>query len=131
MYGCQTWSLTRKDKNTLVTMQRVMERIILGISRTQKIWHTIIRGKTGMEDILSTVTKLRWKLAGHLAIMTDERWTSTVPDSIPQRRVRKVGCQNLRWTEDIEDTAGSAWARMAQYREHWHALGEAYAQKWA
>ena len=63
--------------------------------------------------------------------MTDRGWTLTVTDWPPEGRARKVGGQKLRWKDDIEDTAGSAWTRTAQDREHLHALGEAYAQKWA
>ena len=84
-----------------------------------------------MDDILSTVAKLKWKWAGHLARMTDRRRTRRVTDCTYEGRVRNVGRQKLRWKDDIEDTAGSAWIRTAQDRDNWHALGEAYAQKWA
>ena len=130
-YGCQTWSPTKKEKQKLRSTQRAMERSILGLSKIQKIRHNLIRGKTGMDDILSTVAKLKWKWAGHLARMSDRRWTRRVTDWRPEGRVRKVGRQKLRWKDDIEDTAGSAWMRTAQDRDNWNALGEAYAQKWA
>ena len=52
-----------------------MERKILDIKQIEKISNKTIREKSGISDTLDIITKTRWKLAGHVAHMNDNRWT--------------------------------------------------------
>ena len=67
-YGAQTWSLTKKQAQSLQTTQRSMERSILGVKRLEKIRNATIREKTGARDILETIALTKFRYAGHLAI---------------------------------------------------------------
>ena len=52
-----------------------MKRKILGIKQIEKIPNKTIREKTRISDTLEIITKTRWKWAGHVACMKDNRWT--------------------------------------------------------
>ena len=51
-----------------------MEKM-LGIKLIDKILNLEIRKKTKVNDIIEEITKLKWKWAGHVAHMRDNRWT--------------------------------------------------------
>ena len=69
------WSLTKDLINKVEVCQRKMERKMLGIKQIDKIPNSTIREKTKVDDILKVITKTKWKWAGHVAGMNDNRWT--------------------------------------------------------
>ena len=54
-----------------------------------------IRQKTKVKDILESVSKLKWNWAGHIARMTDNRWTSLTTSWKPRGYTRNRGRQKL------------------------------------
>ena len=74
-YGCQTWSLTKALVKKLETSQRAMERRMLNVKLTDRIRNTTTRQRTRVTDIVQYVTNTKWKWAGHIARMKDNRWT--------------------------------------------------------
>ena len=75
-YGCQTWSLTKKALvKKLETSQRAMERKMLNAKLKDRIRNTIIRQRTRVTNVVQYVTNMKWKWAGHIARMKDNRWT--------------------------------------------------------
>ena len=74
-YGCQTWSLTKALVKKLVTSQPAMERKMLNVKLKDRIRNTITRQRTGVTDIVQYVTNTKWKWAGHIARIKDNRWT--------------------------------------------------------
>ena len=74
-YGCQTWSLTKTFVKKLETSQRAMERRMLNVNRGNRIRNTTIRQRTTGTHIVQYVTNTKWKWAGHIARMKDNRWT--------------------------------------------------------
>ena len=74
-YGCQTWSLTKASVKNLETSQRAMERRMLNVKLKDRIRNTTIRQRTRVTDIVQHVTNTKWKWAGHIARMKDNRWT--------------------------------------------------------
>ena len=48
---------------------------MLGIKLIDKVPNLEISQRTKINDILEEITKLKWKLAGHVARMRDDRWT--------------------------------------------------------
>ncbi|KAJ8705237.1 hypothetical protein PYW07_011064 [Mythimna separata] len=125
-YACQTWKYTNKVKNKINTCQRGMERSMLNIKKIQKINHNKIRSKTKAIDALKYSQKLKWKWAGHAARLKDHRWTKTVTSwkGPPGKRYR--GRPFTRWDDDIKKIAGPEWQQIAQDREKWKALEEAF-----
>lgn len=72
---CLTWKFTNKIKKKSI---RGMERSMLNIRKLQKNRHTDIRSKTKTKDALNHALKLKWKWAGHVARLQDNRRTHKV-----------------------------------------------------
>ena len=125
-YASQTWKFTRKIKNKIITSQRSMERSILKIKKINKIRHTSIRQKTKAIDALSYSQKLKWRWAGHIARLTDNRWTKRTTLWLGPSGQRKRGRPNARWADDIIKIAGTHWMQAAEDRKHWSSLEEAF-----
>ncbi|XP_045454944.1 uncharacterized protein LOC123664445 [Melitaea cinxia] len=125
-YACQTWKFTSKAKHKIKTTQRAMERSMLKIRKMQKIRHTIIREKSEVIDALNFAMKLKWKWAGHVSRLTDERWTKRVTEWTGPQGYRRVGRPLTRWADDLTHTAGRDWLNIAKDRDTWHSLEEAF-----
>ena len=70
-YGCQTWLLT-KD---IVEKMEACQRKMLGLKQIDRISNSTIRERTKVDEILKVITKAKWKWAGHVTRMKDNRWT--------------------------------------------------------
>ena len=113
-------------ESSLRVAQRAMERAMLGITLSdgkRLIW---IREKT----ITQVVKQLKWRWAGHVARMNDNRWMKRLTDwhSYNEKRSRKR--PDTRWKDEIEKFAGVAWQRLAQDRQLWKELGKAFVHQW-
>ena len=86
--------------------------------------------KTGVKDIVQVVKKQKWRWAGNIARINDNRWTKRVTDwcRYNDRRSRKR--PDIRWRDEIEKFAGKTWQGMAQDRQLWKELGKANVQHW-
>ena len=109
-------------------MQRAHERIMLGITWRDRKTAEWVRQKTKVKDILETIRKLKWNWAGHVARMTDNRWTSRTTFWTPRGYARNRGRQKTRWRDDLEQHQ-QQWHRAAQDRNMWKNLGKAYIQQ--
>ena len=52
-----------------------MERKMLNVKLKDRIRSTIIKQRTRVTDIVQYVTSTKWKWAGHIVQMKDNRWT--------------------------------------------------------
>ncbi|GFS25595.1 endonuclease-reverse transcriptase [Elysia marginata] len=102
-YGCQTWSMTKAVGQKLRVAQRAMERKMLGLKLTDKISCKEIRNKTQVSDIAQYIAKQKWKWAGHVARIQDNRWTLRVTEWQPRNGKRSRGRQARRWRDDNRD----------------------------
>ncbi|GFS14726.1 endonuclease-reverse transcriptase [Elysia marginata] len=112
-YGCQTWSMTKAVGQKLRVAQRAMEGRMLGLKLTDKISCKEIRNKTQVSDIAQYIAKQKWKWAGHVARLQDNRWTLRVTEWQPRNGKRSRGRQARRWRDDIVRTMGNTWTREA------------------
>lgn len=128
-YGCQTWSRNTTTVRQIRTAQRAMERKILNHKLSDKIRASDIREQTKVIDIVEFVAKTKWKWAGHVARLTDNRWTGKVMKWLPKGK-RRVGKPRQRWNDDIVACAGASWPRKAVNRIKWKSSEEAYIQQW-
>ncbi|GBP94073.1 hypothetical protein EVAR_79445_1 [Eumeta japonica] len=80
--------------------------------------------KTKDIDGLRCFQKLKWRLAGHVAKLSDNRWTTKTTLLAGLSGQRKRGRPNARWANDIAKVAGVQWTRAAEDREHWSSLEE-------
>ena len=70
-----TLTLTTASANKLMVTQRKMERSMLGVSLRDHIRNEDLRKRTGVTDVVKQIRKLKWNWAGHVAQMSDGRWT--------------------------------------------------------
>ena len=129
-YGCQTWALTKRMEQRLRVTQRSMERAMLGITRMDRQRNECIRGQTQVQDVIQKVKRLKWQWAGHIARMTDNRWTKLVTEWLPLNEKRKRGRPKTRWVDEIEMMYGVTWMRTARDRTLWKNHEEAFIQQW-
>ena len=129
-YGCQTWSLTKALTNKLSTAQKAMERKMLNIKLKDKIPCKTIREKTGVQDVVTFTLKQKWKWAGHVARMEDNRWTQRITNWQPRIGKRSRGRPTIRWRDDLVQHKGATWGRKARERESWKSSAEGYILQW-
>lgn len=125
-YACQTWKFSNKIKNKITTCQRGIERSMLNIKKIQKIRHSNIRKITKAKDALTYAKKLKWKWAGHVARLEDDRWTSRITKWAGPYGKRLQGRPHARWEDEIVKIAGRSWPTVARDREKWNSLEEAF-----
>ena len=128
-YGAETLSLTQATATKLRVAQRRMERSMLGLTLRDRVRNEEIRRRTGVTDVIERIAWLKWNWAGHVARMTDGRWTRKVIEWRPRADKRNRGRPPTRWTDDVKRIAGN-WLQKAQDRQGWKKLGEAYVQLW-
>ena len=129
-YGCETWTLTKTIVHKLQVAQRAMERKILGIKITAKIPNEEISVKTNILNIIKHITNTKWRWAGHVARMQDNRWTIRTTDWQVRKGRRPRGRPKMRWKDDIMKWQGATWTRIAKDRKKWKELTEGYFQQW-
>ena len=130
-YGAETLPLTKASENKLRIAQRAMERSMLGISLRDKITNQWIRQQTKIVDVMERISSLKWNWAGHIARMTNDRWTKTKTNmNWRPPTTRPMGRPPERWTNSIKRTAGTNWQQLATNRSKWKEKGEAYIQQW-
>ncbi|KAJ4439579.1 hypothetical protein ANN_07706, partial [Periplaneta americana] len=122
LYGCQTWSLTEKQKKQLQVCQRRMERKILNVSLRDRLRNEEIRRRTKMRDVVERAENLKWKWGGHVACMDHQKWTNRTTMWDPREGRQHVGRQKTRWADYFRTRAGSQWSRVARDREVWRQL---------
>ena len=87
-----------------------MEGAMLGITLRDKKRSTWIREKTKVKDI-PVVKQQKWRWAGHVARMNDNRWTKRLTNWHPYNEKRSRKRPDTRWKDEIEKFAGVAWQR--------------------
>ena len=88
--------------------------------------------KTNIEDWARQQRRCYWRWAGHVARMTDERWTVKAMRWVPSGGSRRVGRPSKRWDEDLwqfcsihEDSR-----RLVYMLDHAGEVREQSKQKW-
>ena len=73
---------------------------MLGLKQIDRIPNPAIRERTKVVDILKVTTKAKWKWAGHVAHMKDNRWTVSCAEWQVSHGKRSRG-RPRRWHDDI------------------------------
>ena len=89
-----------------------------------------IRAKTNIKDVVKFAAKQKWKWAGHVARLNDNRWTKRITDWQPRYGKRSRGRQVKRWRDDIVQMKGITWGRDAGQRDDWRRDAEGYTLQW-
>ena len=102
---------------------------MLNVKLEDRILNTTIRQRTRVTDIVQYVTNMKWKWAGHIARMKDNRWSVSSTERQTEG-VRSVGRPKRRWKDDIVGQQGAVWTRIAKGRERWKTLAECCLLQW-
>ena len=89
-----------------------------------------IRKRAKILDIIEYTLKQKWKWAGHIARMKDNRWTKRCTQWQPRRGKRSRGRPSRIWQDDITEKEGTTWIRKATDRRQWKTLMEGYILQW-
>ena len=128
-YGCETWAFTKKLLLKIRTCQRAMERTILGLKLKDKVAHIKIREKTKVTDAITYVLTMKWRWAGHIARVSDDRWTKKCSSWKPKGS-RRPGRPRCGWETDIRKYGGPEWRDVAQDRRAWKMMTKGYIRQW-
>ena len=74
---------------------------MLHLKLKTKIPCSEIRKRTQITDIIEHTLKQKWKRAGYVARMKDNRWTNRCTEWQPRRRKRSRRRLSRRWQHDI------------------------------
>ena len=125
-YGAETWTTTKRLEKRLRVTERAMERIMIGVTKKDRLTNIDLRQKSGVQDIILTIKSKKWRWAGHLARRHDNRWTHKTTVWTPRHLTRKRGRQSRRWRDDLTAQNGIVWQRIAQDRSKWKIGEEAF-----
>ena len=84
---------------------------MLNVKQKDRIRITNIRQRTRVTDIVQYVTNTKWKWAGRISRMKDNRWTIRSTER-QVKGVRPVRRPNCRWRDDIVGQQGTEWTRI-------------------
>ena len=136
-YGCEAWTLTVRDAETIDRFERRVLRRILGPVREGSIWR--IRHNEEIYSLLDVpklsthIRLLRLQWAGHVQRMPDTRVPKRIFAGNPGGR-RRVGRPRLRWMDGVSGDALELlgvrnWRSIAEDRVMWRQMiGEAKAR---
>ncbi|KAH7706674.1 hypothetical protein AAVH_26088 [Aphelenchoides avenae] len=122
LYGCETWTLTKRQEDKLSTTERAMERRVLGIAMWDQERNEAVREQTGFADAVVEARKRKLRWAGHVARRDDGRWTKAATMWKPTKKAPRNWGMPLRWEKSVNDSIGADWMDAAQDREDFHSF---------
>ena len=141
------WTMTREREQKLSVAQRRMLRKICQTRRSAtEPWMDWIQRATdevlkhmatfGLESWVVSQRRRKWRWAGIVARLSDDRWTQRSLLWKPEGGRRNVGRPWARWTDDIENfiaefegQEGNDWFLIAHDACTWQALESAYSER--
>lgn len=102
-YGAETWDMTKKNRNKLMTTEMDYLRRSCRTSRIERVRNDTIRENMNMDtNIIEVVEKKQLKWFGHTKRMKNTRWPRRILEWIPAER-RKRGRPRRSWRDDIDE----------------------------
>jgi hypothetical protein len=133
LYGCETLSLTFREKRRLRVFENRVLRRIYGPNRNEvtgewrKFPNEELNNLYSSPDIISQIKSRRMRWAGHVVRMGEEIKLYEVLVGKPEGR-RPLGRPRHRWYDenrmDLREIGlgGVDWIRLAQDRDQWRAV---------
>lgn len=104
MYGCESWTLVKKEEQRLRVFERKVLRRIFGPVKEGGEWrrryNEEIRRLYNEPDIVNAVKRMRIQWIGHVTRMTPNTLTQRVFNSTPTT-TRPRGRPRKRWLDDV------------------------------
>jgi len=133
LYGCETWSLTLREKCRLRALENRVLRGIFGPKRDEGTWelrklhNDVLNDLYCSPNIVRVMKSRRMRWAGHVAGMGERRGVYRVLVGKPEGK-RPLGRAGRRWEDNIKmDLQEVGWGGMeqielAQDRDRWRAV---------
>jgi hypothetical protein len=133
LYGCETWSLTLREKQRLRVFENRVLRRIFGPKRDEvtggwrKLHNEELHGLYSSPSIVRVIKVRRMRWAGHVARIGEVRGVYNILVSKPEGS-RPLGRPRRRWEDNIkmdlrEIGFGNVdWIHLAQDRDRWRTL---------
>ncbi|KAJ4444148.1 hypothetical protein ANN_05937 [Periplaneta americana] len=132
LYGCETWTLTLREKHRFRVFENKVLRKIFGAKRDEvtgewrKLHNTELHALYSSPDIIRNIKSRRLRWAGHVACMGESRNAYTVLVGRPEGK-RPLGRPRRRWEDNIKMDLREVgyddreWINFAQDRDQWRA----------
>ena len=125
LYACETWTLRRKDRVSLLTFEMKCYRRILHIRWQQRITNVEVRRRVGnTKNIVQIIMERKLSLFGHICRMEDNRLVKGVVFGIIDGQTRR-GRPSREWLDDIKEWCQMDihnHSRMARDRAQWRGI---------
>ena len=133
LYGCETWSLTRREERNLRVFENMVLRRIFGPRRDEvtgewrRMHNVELNDLYSSPNIVRVIKSRRMRWAGHVVRIGEERGVYRVLVGKPEGR-RPLGRPRRRWVDNIRtdlQEVGSGymdWIGLAQDRDRWRRL---------
>jgi len=133
LYGCETWSLTLREKLRLRVFESRVLRRIFGSKRDEVTgeWRKLYKEEVNdlylSPNIVRVIKSRRMRWAGHVARMGERRVVYRVLVRKPEGK-RPLGRPRLKWEDNIKMDLQEVgcwnkdWIFLAQDRDRWRAL---------
>ena len=145
LYACSTWALKKTMENKLHATWRRMLRYVFRTHRLKHVapdsgpepWVDYVRrtahlvddlaAKAGVESWVRTFRRRKWRFAGRLARVNDDRWSWKVLSWVPQSH-RSWQRPRTRWSDSLAQFAGGNWSEVASDAAYWCALEHGFVE---
>ena len=107
LYGCETWTVTKRCESRILSFERKCYRKILRIEWTQKVTNEELYRKIQLtETLLQKVIQRKLRLFGHICRMNDSRKIKILVFGMMDGS-NKRGRPHREWSDDIEQWCGT------------------------
>ena len=136
LYGSETWRLTKALLSKVQSFLNKKLRQIIGIFWPNVITNEELWGRTGQEDVETTIKRRKWKWIGHTLRKAPNNTTRMAMEWNPQgRRSRGRPKQSWRRTVSKElENIGRTWGEaklLANNKIRWKLWWKPYASRGA
>jgi hypothetical protein len=122
-YGAQCWNITNEDRERLAVTQRRMERSMMN-KQLNEISNSQLRKISKIKDVMEFTKEQKWKFAGHMQRLEDNRWSKKIERWVPSKKI-KPGRPRMKWVDEIYEHDLN-WRRNALRRETWKRKGKSF-----
>ncbi len=116
-YGCECWVLTTKLKSRLQAAEMRVLRLIVGVTRLDRLRNYNIRREFGIESITEITERNQIRWYGHLLLMPENRRPLTYYRWTPEGR-RPVGRPRKRWRDAIREAVADRGETLGNIEEN-------------
>ena len=116
IYGHEAWALNTRLKSKLQTCEMRVLRVIMGVTRLDRLRNSDIRRELGVESLLTLIEKGQLRWFGHLKRMNNNRYARRYYEWTPLEG-RGVGRPKIRWSDNIKTAVERRGGTMEEIEE--------------